>query len=157
MSEPHNQTKPIRPQAAKVTDLVSPRSDPGAMSIPPPCIRMRRPKDQRVIKLIQIVETTPRVGMQQLSRELCLSKSRIEHLFKAQTGMALKTYLVAQRLAHAATLLLSDGHSVKDVAYLTGYAHTGSLTRAFRSARGLTPTTFQREYRQAPPQRTTPR
>lgn len=143
MREPRHQTKPVRPQAARVTERAIPRSDPGTMCIPPPCFRMRRPTDQRLARLIQIVAASPRINIKQLSRELCLSKSRIEHLFKSQTGIALKTYLVAHRLAYAARLLLDGRLSVKEVAQRSGYAHTGSLTRAFGSAYGLNPTEYQ--------------
>lgn len=143
MREPRHQTKSVRPQVAKPTDHVSYGRDAGAMSTPPPCIRMRKPADQRLMRLIQIVESSPQVSMQRLSKTLYLSKSRIEHLFKAETGIALKTYLVAHRLAHAARLLQSGGLRVKEVAQLTGYAHTGSLTRAFQSMYGVNPKAHQ--------------
>jgi transcriptional regulator GlxA family with amidase domain len=80
-----------------------------------------------------------------LAREVRLSPSHLQRLFKRETGFQISDLLAEARLRNAATLLLTTDMEVKEIAYLAGYQHHSSFVRAFQRRFGASP----RCYRQA--------
>lgn len=62
--------------------------------------------------------------------------------FKRQLGVSLHRYLINFRLEQAANLMISTTYSVTDIAQMTGFSNVQTFSKAFRSARGVSP----REY-----------
>ena len=73
-----------------------------------------------------------------------LSRSRFEHLFKAQTGSSFRVAVKAMRLATARTLLADPRLRIKEVAGQCGYAATSHLSREFKREFGITPSEYRR-------------
>ena len=88
------------------------------------------------------LETGVRMG--ELAARLGLSRSRFEHLFKAQTGATFRRYVRTTRLTRAKALLQDPCLRVKEVAWRCGYANTSSLTRGFEREYGLSPSDYRR-------------
>jgi AraC-like DNA-binding protein len=88
-------------------------------------------QDERLRKILEIIESGSLCTIGDLALEFRLSASHLQHLFKAQTGSRLGRRLVEQRLHRAALLLLQSNMSVKEVAYAVGYKHPPSFVRAF--------------------------
>jgi AraC family transcriptional regulator of arabinose operon len=80
-----------------------------------------------------------------LAREVRLSRSRLQRLFKQEMGVLLGDYLVEQRLLKAAELLVSSNMSIKEIAFAVGYEHQSSFTRAFESRFARSPKWYRRE------------
>jgi len=96
-------------------------------------------QEKRVRKILQMIESQPLRRIEDLAREFNLSHSRLEHLFKQETGVSLGQLLTEQRLGRAADLLLHTSMRIKEIAHTVGYEHTSSFIRA-----------FERHFRQAP-------
>ena len=88
-------------------------------------------QDNRLRKMLDLIESGSLCTIGDLALEFHLSASHLQHLFKAQTGARLGRRLVEQRLHRAALLLLHSNMSVKEVAYAVGYKHPPSFVRAF--------------------------
>jgi AraC-like DNA-binding protein len=88
-------------------------------------------QEERLRKILEIIESGSLCTIGDLAQEFRLSASHLQHLFKAQTGSRLGQRLVEQRLHRAALLLLQSNMSVKEVAYAVGYKHPPSFVRAF--------------------------
>jgi AraC-like DNA-binding protein len=88
-------------------------------------------QDERLRKILEIIESGSLCTIGDLALEFNLSASHLQHLFKAQTGSRLGRRLVEQRLHRAALLLLQSNMSVKEVAFAVGYKHPPSFVRAF--------------------------
>jgi len=88
-------------------------------------------QEERLRKILEIIESGSLCTIGDLALEFHLSASHLQHLFKAQTGSRLGQRLVEQRLHRAALLLLQSNMSVKEVAYAVGYKHPPSFVRAF--------------------------
>lgn len=102
------------------------------------------PKDRRIQKILQILERGGANEVREIGRLVNLSTSRVEHLFKAQTGTRISDYLLESRLHTAACLLKSTEVRIKEITYMTGYKHPSSFTRAFKRRFAKSP----HEYRQ---------
>lgn len=66
-----------------------------------------------------------------------LSASRFRHLFSAQVGMSLKSYLLWSKLQRAIQSLATDP-SLTHAAHIAGFADSAHLSRTFRRTFGLT-------------------
>jgi AraC-like DNA-binding protein len=96
-------------------------------------------QERRVLKILQMIQSQPLHRIEDLAREFNLSHSRLEHLFKQETGVSLGQLLTEQKLERAAHLLLHTNMRIKEIAHGVGYEHTSSFIRA-----------FERHFRQAP-------
>lgn len=79
-----------------------------------------------------------------IAARLGLSRSRFDHLFKAQTGITFRTALRTARIDIARRLLADQRLRVKEIAVQCGYAATSNLTREFKRQLGMTPSAFRR-------------
>ena len=93
------------------------RSDKDAGKVQALCLQLvrelaqassREPADPRVLAAIRYIQdrVDQQVPLQELAAVANLSASRFRHLFVAETGMPLRTYLLWRRLLHVWTLLM---------------------------------------------------
>ncbi|MGY2488496.1 helix-turn-helix domain-containing protein [Cupriavidus sp. CP313] len=80
-----------------------------------------------------------RVPLPQVAGKLCLSESRLSHLFVEDIGIPLRTYLLWQRYRFAFSRL-SDRTTLTRLANDTGFADAAHLTRTFVGYFGFSPT-----------------
>ena len=96
-------------------------------------------QDGRLRKVLQMIASDSPRKIHDLALECNLSESHLQHLFKQGTGVGLGRLLSEQRMQRAADLLGQTNLSIKEIAWIAGYEHTSSFTRA-----------FERHYREAP-------
>jgi transcriptional regulator GlxA family with amidase domain len=87
--------------------------------------------EDRVRKILEMVESAVSFTVRELARELHLSPSHLRRLFRHQTGVSIREWLIEQRLQRAAHLLAHSYMSVKEIAHSVGYEHASSFVRAF--------------------------
>jgi transcriptional regulator GlxA family with amidase domain len=80
----------------------------------------------------------------EIARLVNLSPSRLQHLFKAETGTPLTQYLKSLRLERARELLETTFLSVKQVMTTAGLKNKSHFVKDFRKAYGMTPTQYRR-------------
>ena len=96
-------------------------------------------RERRLRKVLDLVTSQSPRSVRDLAREVRLSPTHLQRLFKRQTGVHLSDLLAAHRLQRAAHLLLSTNLPIKQIAYAVGYEHQSSFVRA-----------FERRFNQAP-------
>ena len=80
------------------------------------------------------------VSLQDVASSVCLSVSRLSHVFKTATGMSLMDYLLRYRLDRAKELLRVDKkRTITDVAFSVGFHDPGYFSRAFKKYFGHSP------------------
>ena len=82
----------------------------------------------------------------ELAERMHLSRSRLTHLFKAQTGSSLTQYLRGLRLRKAAVLLENTFLSVKETMTAVGITDLSHFVRDFKRAFGYTPTEYRKRH-----------
>ena len=85
------------------------------------------------------------VLLSEMARLVNLSPSRLQHLFKAETGTSLTQYLKSLRLERARELLETTFLSVKQVMTTAGLKNKSHFVKDFKKAYGMTPTEYRRE------------
>lgn len=80
----------------------------------------------------------------QLARELGMSVSTLQRLFKAAYGTSVMDFQRSERLRTARTLLLEDGMTVGEVSYRCGYSTVSNFSSAFQRTFGYPPSACMR-------------
>jgi AraC family transcriptional regulator len=104
----------------------------------------RTPSDPRVLTAIeyigQRIETS--ITLPQVAKVAYLSPGRFRHLFVAETGMPLRTYVLWRRLLKVWSLLM-QGQTLSEAAHAVGFADSAHLSRTSRTMFGTTPSALQ--------------
>lgn len=98
------------------------------------------PLDGRVARAVELLRGAPerRMPLAELAAAVGLSSSRLAHLFRAQTGLPVRRYLLWLRLGDALRQL-AHGVSLTTVAHAAGFADSAHFSRTFRRMLGITP------------------
>ena len=67
----------------------------------------------------------------------CLSESRFRHIFKDETGVTIRQFILNARTSEAAKLII-QGYSKTDAAHEAGFSDSAHLSRTFKNMYGLT-------------------
>jgi transcriptional regulator GlxA family with amidase domain len=100
-------------------------------------------REERLQKILERIESGELCTIQALAEQFNLSHSRLQHLFKQQTGMSLGHLLTQQRLYRAADLLVHSNKRIKEIAHAVGYEHASSFIRAFERHFAKAPRLFR--------------
>jgi AraC family transcriptional regulator len=106
-----------------------------------PSISLRQRLDQRVSRAVEYLRSAlndHRITATEISRAAWASHSRLAHLFKAQTGVALRQY---QRWLRVCTAIehMATCKSLTEAAHEAGFADLAHLTHSFRQMLGVAP------------------
>lgn len=99
---------------------------------------------ERIQEILKIIESQSPQKISQLAVEVKLSESRLQHLFKQETGVGLGRLLTEQRLQKAAELLVRTQLRIKEIAAVAGYGHASSFSRAFEQRFAQSPMDYRR-------------
>ena len=107
---------------------------------------MRKFNDFRVRRSLRVMQEsyTEETQMDELAREVGLSRPHFFKLFKMQMGITPNLYLNTLRAEHAIDDLMTTSKSVTDIGLDLGFASQASFTRFFTSNVGIPPTDYRR-------------
>jgi AraC family transcriptional activator of mtrCDE len=108
-------------------------------------------QNRHIAKALACIHQKPEIdwSLDSLASEAGLSRSLFAEQFRESVGETPYSYLTRWRLGIAAQLLAQTDLSIEEIAQKTGYRSEYSFNRAFKKARGRTPTK-ERERRQSP-------
>ena len=75
-----------------------------------------------------------------------LSVSRLAHVFKAQTGMSVTSYINMVRVQWAEHYLANSQLRISETAFQVGFGNLSHFNHVFRQATGLSPTQYRRQH-----------
>jgi len=77
-----------------------------------------------------------------ISEKLNLSYGYISNIFSEYTLNTLENYIILQKIERAKALILSDEHTLTEIAYILNYSSVGHLSSQFKKITGLTSSSF---------------
>ncbi len=98
-----------------------------------------------VEKLISIIEeriTDPQLSVEELSREMAMSRSSLHKKLKAMSGHVPNEFIRLIRLKNAAKMLLSGEHNISEAGYMTGFNSPSYFSKCFMQQFNVTPSEF---------------
>jgi AraC-like DNA-binding protein len=98
-----------------------------------------RPQPPAITRVLRAIDARPDdVGLDALAAVAGLSKSRLSHLFSAEVGIPVRSYLRWARMMRAAGHI-ARGASLTEAAHAAGFTDSAHLNRTFRDTIGLAP------------------
>lgn len=85
------------------------------------------------------------ITVSQIGEVIHLSPDYMTKVFKKETGMTIKEYMIKKRMKRAKDLLRNTEMTVSAVAAETGYDNLSYFVRLFRSYYGVTPKQYQKQ------------
>ena len=83
-----------------------------------------------------------RITLEDIARELYVSKSTLSQTFHQKLGISVHRYLTQRRLIAAKTLIL-EGWSLENIGIQVGFSDYSTFYRAFRQEYGISPRQFR--------------
>ena len=99
---------------------------------------MDKQLDERILSFLKMLEhcTCDEHSIEEYANELCISSSRLSHLFSEQVGITLKNYLTLHQLERAFQDLLS-GKRIAEAALNAGFASPSHFAATVKRMMGL--------------------
>lgn len=104
----------------------------------PPPLRRPDPRITRALAHIRGVDVA-KLSLEEAAAGVFLSPSRFAHLFRQETGLPFRRYLLWRKLSRA-LVLIGQGQTFTAAAHRAGFADSAHLTRTFHQMFGLPPT-----------------
>jgi AraC-like DNA-binding protein len=99
------------------------------------------PRIAQALAILRMSDTTS--SLEDIAREVCLSPSRLVHLFKEETGATFRRQRLWMRVVQSTTLGTRT-NSLTDIASAAGFSDLAHYSRTFRRVFGLKPTSVVR-------------
>ncbi|MCX8956071.1 arabinose operon transcriptional regulator AraC [Erwinia psidii] len=114
-------------------------------------MRRQQIRDPRVIEACQFVTSNlaGELKIDDVANHVCLSPSRLAHLFREQMGVNLLRWREDQRVIRARLLLQTTRQPIATVGRLVGYDDQLYFSRVFRKRVGVSPSDFRRRMHDA--------
>jgi AraC family transcriptional regulator, arabinose operon regulatory protein len=105
-------------------------------------------KDLRVLEVLNFISDNAahNHSIEDLAKMVCLSPSRLAHLFKEQVGDSIINTLLQKRLQRAAKLLQFTPYQITEIAMDVGFSSPDYFTRTFTSFFGISPSKYRQNY-----------
>ena len=102
--------------------------------------------DQRIEEACQYLSRNlaEEINLEKTARHVCLSPSRLAHLFREQMGVNIVRWREDQRMILAKHLLQSTRSPIAKIASLVGYDDQMYFSRVFRKRVGTSPSEFRK-------------
>jgi AraC family transcriptional regulator len=147
-----NGGKPVPPSEDILAQLreLAQRADPGNDEIEAlayrwcehslPGLLATKPEDPRIARALDIIddELVHALNYTALARQVHLSPSRFANLFREQTGLAVRNYVLWRRLLYVFERL-QQGDSITAAAHNAGFSDCAHLSRSFHKICGAKP------------------
>lgn len=94
---------------------------------------------EKVVNLIESRITDSQLSVEELSRDMAMSRSNLHKKLKSLSGYVPNELIKLVRLKHAAGLLLTTDHPISEIAYMTGFSSPSYFTKCFQQQFKMTP------------------
>jgi len=95
--------------------------------------------DPRIKEILDLLPSIPdkKISVKDLAYSVCLSESRLIHLFKENIGIPIRRYLLWKRMLDALKII-KGGESLTMAAHLAGFSDYAHFSRTFKKSFGAT-------------------
>ena len=104
------------------------------------------PLQDRVAEVIKKNLDNPAFGVDDLAREVGMSRVHLNRKLKDATGISPSSLIKSTRMKQAAYLLVHDKVNISEVAYRVGFSTPSYFSSSFREYFGMTPKEFVARY-----------
>jgi len=106
---------------------------------------IKKPLDARVVEAMNFIaqNLSKDYSLENIATHVCLSSSRIGHLFRNEVGITTTQWRDDQRITKAKQLLVTSQNSINHIGRLIGYSDPLYFSRVFKRKVGLSPKQYR--------------
>lgn len=93
-------------------------------------------------------------SIQEMIRRSCLSQAYFRRIFKQQYGCTVVEFINRLRIDYAKSLIESDEHSIKEIAFMVGFEDEKYFSQVFKKVTGIQPSKYMSATLELPPVKT---
>jgi ligand-binding sensor domain-containing protein/signal transduction histidine kinase/DNA-binding response OmpR family regulator len=97
---------------------------------------------EKVVSVIESRVIDPQLSVEELSKDMAMSRSNLLKKLKSLSGYGPNELIRLVRLKHAARLLVTNEHTIAEIAYMTGFNSPSYFSKCFQQQFKLTPKEF---------------
>nr|WP_129732381.1 AraC family transcriptional regulator [Parabacteroides goldsteinii] len=103
--------------------------------------------DNRIRKTIRHIRKNidKNITIDELTEICCLSKDHFIRLFKEEMHTTPVQYINQKKIERAQLLIITDHHSIKDIAYTLSFENVSYFNRLFKRYTGMTPVLYKKK------------
>lgn len=96
--------------------------------------------DQRIVQALDFISQSQnkQFKIRDVANHVCLSESRLRHLFKAQVGQPIQNFILWMKVVDSLNMVL-QGKQVSQSAIDAGFWDGAHMTRSYKEVLGITP------------------
>lgn len=94
---------------------------------------------EKIVSIIKERITDPRLSVEELSRDMAMSRSNLHRKLKSLSGYVPNELIKLVKLKQAAQLLQQNQHSIAEIAYMTGFGSPSYFSKCFQQQFKVTP------------------
>ena len=104
-----------------------------------------RVMDSRVVKCIQHIKQSDleKIYIDQMAELVYLSSSRLSHLFKEETGLTVRQFVLHRKLVKSLQAMYEQ-HNFTESSFIGGFADQPHFTKTFKNAFGIKPSSSRK-------------
>ncbi len=96
------------------------------------------PLDHRIEQALDLIEQDVNLAVSGIASNVCLSESRLRHLFKEQVGQSVKNYQLWAKVLHSLGPVLR-GAKLVDVSVAAGFYDGAHMSKSYQTLLGTSP------------------
>ena len=104
-----------------------------------------REMDSRVVKCIQHIKQSDlgKIYIDQMAELVYLSSSRLSHLFKEETGLTVRQFVLHRKLVKSLQAMYEQ-HNFTESSFMGGFSDQPHFTKTFKKTFGIKPSTSRK-------------
>lgn len=101
--------------------------------------------DPRIVKVMNLlsINLNKNFNNKELADFICLSPSRLGHLFLDEIGITISQWRIEQRITRAKQLLVTSNHNINQISFMVGYDDPLYFSRIFKKKAGVSPKQYR--------------
>jgi AraC-like DNA-binding protein len=88
-----------------------------------------------------------KIHLEEIASLVNLTPQSFCRFFKSRTTKVFSSFVNEVRVGNACKMLIENKHNISHVCYLSGFNYLSNFNRQFKKIKGVTPSEFQREYK----------
>lgn len=87
---------------------------------------------------------TEKISLEDIAKELYITKEHLSRLFKKEMGITISEYIIKIKIEEAKKMLISTDHNILDIAQLLNFANSSHFSNSFKKITGVSPTDYRK-------------
>ena len=87
---------------------------------------------------------TEKISLEDIAKELFITKEHLSRLFKKEMGITISEYIIKTKIEEAKKMLINTDHNILDIAQLLNFANSSHFSNSFKKITGVSPTDYRK-------------